>query len=89
MFFRMDINIAEAKPRLSELVQRAENGEVVRISRRGKPVVELRPVAEPAKQERFDWLALNELLADQPMWSPPPGYEGMSFVEYLRRTDQL
>jgi prevent-host-death family protein len=85
----MDINIAQAKPRLSELVERAERGEVVRIARRGKPVVELRVVSEPRKPEKFDWQGLQARLADQPMWTPPPGYEGMSFVEYLRRTDQL
>ena len=85
----MDINIAQAKPRLSELVERAERGEVIRIARRGKPVVELRVVAEPAKASAFDWNALTALVADQQMWSPPPGFEGMSFVEYLRRTDQL
>jgi prevent-host-death family protein len=85
----MDINIAQAKPRLSELVERAERGEVIRIARRGKPVVELRVVAPPDAPAPFDWNALTALVAEQKMWTPPPGYEGMSFVEYLRRTDQL
>jgi prevent-host-death family protein len=89
MFFLMDINIAQAKPRLSELVERAEKGETVRISRRGKPVVELRPVADPKVPTPFDWKGLREKLKGQEMWTPPPGYEGMSFVEYLRRTNQL
>jgi prevent-host-death family protein len=83
----LDINIAAAKPRLSELVERAERGELVRIARRGKPVVELRAVAEPVAP--FEWQAVIARLQDQPMWAPPPGYEGMSYVEYLRRTDQL
>lgn len=85
----MDINIAAAKPRLSELVERAERGEVVRIARRGKPVVELRVVAEPKPAKPFDWEKLKNNLKAQKMWTPPPGYEGMSYIEYLRRTNQL
>lgn len=85
----MDINIAAAKPRLSELVERAEKGEVIRLARRGKPVVELRVVAEPKKSQPFDWQSLKDKLKAQKMWTPPPGFEGMSYVEYLRRTNQL
>jgi len=44
-----DINLADAKAHLSELVARAEAGETIRISRRGRPVVELRAVASPRK----------------------------------------
>lgn len=89
MFSSMDINIAAAKPRLSELVERAEKGEVIRLARRGKPVIEFQVVTEPERPTAFDWNALTALVAEQQMWSPPPGFEGMSFVEYLRRTDQL
>ena len=85
----MDINIAAAKPRLSELVERAEKGEVIRIARRGKPVVELRVVTQPKAPKAFDWAGLQAELDAQPMWTPPPGFEGMSYVEYLRRTNQL
>lgn len=42
------VKIAEAKARLSELVQRAQAGERVVISRGATPVVELRPVS-PAR----------------------------------------
>lgn len=85
----MDINIAAAKPRLSELVERAEKGELIRIARRGKPVVELRVVVEPKESQSFDWKGLKSKLKAQKMWTPPPGFEGMSYVEYLRRTNQL
>lgn len=85
----MDINIAAAKPRLSELVERAEKGELIRIARRGKPVVELRVVVEPKESQPFDWKGLKSNLKAQKMWTPPPGFEGMSYVEYLRRTNQL
>ena len=40
----IQINIAEAKAKLSELVARAEAGEEVIIARAGKPSVTLRPV---------------------------------------------
>ncbi len=43
------INLAEAKAHLSELVARAEAGETIQISRRGIPVVELRAVAQGRK----------------------------------------
>ncbi|MDR3534769.1 MAG: type II toxin-antitoxin system prevent-host-death family antitoxin [Rhodopila sp.] len=43
------VNLAEAKAHLSELVTRAEAGESVQISRRGKPVVQLSSLAQPRK----------------------------------------
>ena len=48
----IQINIAEAKARLSELVARAEAGEEVVIARSGKPVVSLTPRATPAAEPR-------------------------------------
>ena len=36
-----EISVAEARNTLAQLIHRAENGEVVRISRRGKPVAVL------------------------------------------------
>lgn len=41
------VNIAEAKAHLSDLIARAEAGETILISRRGKPIVELRAIAQP------------------------------------------
>jgi prevent-host-death family protein len=43
----IQINIAEAKARLSELVALAEAGEEVVIARAGKPVVTLTPKDRP------------------------------------------
>ncbi|MEW6320371.1 MAG: type II toxin-antitoxin system prevent-host-death family antitoxin [Acidobacteriota bacterium] len=39
-----DIGAFEAKTRLSELLEKVARGHVYRITRRGKPVAELRPV---------------------------------------------
>ena len=53
-------SIAEAKNRLSELINRALNGEGVVITRHGRPVVELKPIQPPARPisaADLDWLA--------------------------------
>lgn len=42
-------SIADAKARLSELIERAEAGETVSITRRGKPVVRLVAEGQPKK----------------------------------------
>ncbi|ATQ42128.1 type II toxin-antitoxin system Phd/YefM family antitoxin [Caulobacter mirabilis] len=57
------INIAQAKSRLSELVARAEAGETIVLSRAGKPAVTLTPVAPPAKTLRQPggWKHLGQL----------------------------
>ena len=41
------VNLAEAKAHLSDLVARAESGETIEISRRGRPVVQLSRIARP------------------------------------------
>ncbi len=46
------VNLAEAKAHLSELVSRAQSGEETIITRRGKPVAKLVPVAAPKKAFR-------------------------------------
>jgi prevent-host-death family protein len=52
--------IAEAKNQFSQLIDRALKGEGVVITRRGQPVVELRPISprpEPVTPETIAWLA--------------------------------
>ena len=48
------VKIAEAKARLSELLQRAEAGERVVISRGATPIVELRPPTASARTTAAD-----------------------------------
>jgi prevent-host-death family protein len=43
------VNLAEAKARLSELVEQSGKGETIQIARRGKPVAQLTPVERPRK----------------------------------------
>ena len=57
-------SIAEAKKRLSELIDRALKGEHVVISRDGRPVVELKPLPKPPRRvtaEDLDWLAARRI----------------------------
>lgn len=46
------VNVAEAKARFSELIQRALTGEAVVIAKDNKPVVKLVPVKRAARRRR-------------------------------------
>jgi prevent-host-death family protein len=56
-----DVSLADAKAQLSELVERAAQGETVRITRRGKPVANLVAIRRAAKP--IDHTALTALTA--------------------------
>jgi prevent-host-death family protein len=49
----MDVGIRELKARASELVGRAAKGETIRVTKRGKPLAQIGPVAglEPEMPE--------------------------------------
>jgi prevent-host-death family protein len=61
------VNLAEAKAHLSELVLRAAAGEAVCIMRRGKPVAQLTAIALGRK--RVDLSALRAMTDTMPMQS--------------------
>ena len=69
--------MAEAKARLSALVERAEAGEVVEITKRGRPVAKL--VSTETPYEPFDWAALDAAIAKQ---KPQP--DSGEFVRKMR-----
>lgn len=48
------VSLADAKARLSELVERAANGEPVQITRRGKPVAQITAIVEPKKPIKLE-----------------------------------
>ena len=48
---KQTIGLAEAKAKLSELVDRVEAGQTVVISRNGSPVAELRPIVRLSPAE--------------------------------------
>lgn len=60
-----EIGAFEAKTHLSELLAAVEAGETVRITRRGKPVAELRPIAEGTAARRAQALSQAERLRDR------------------------
>jgi prevent-host-death family protein len=65
-----EYSVAEAKNSLPALIEKAEAGEHVVITRHGHPVVELRPVAavKPRSVSSYAWLkqSLTEAEAGRP-----------------------
>ncbi len=79
---KMTIGLAEAKAKLSEILDRVEAGESVVISRNGAPVAELRPFKTPAVADTIARIrALRRRIAKRnagkPKWPP----EGKSWRE--------
>ena len=69
-------SLAEAKARLSELIDKVEAGNTVEITRRGKPVAKVVPAETPRKP--IDWEALRQLRTRMPM-------QKESAEEFIRR----
>ncbi len=49
----IQVNIHEAKTRLSELLERVQNGEHVTIAKAGKPIAELNKIRTAKRQPGF------------------------------------
>ena len=75
------INLADAKTHLSELVDRAEAGDSIEITRRGKPVAKLSAITRPRK--RIDAALLQALTATM-----APGASGVDVVRAMRDGDR-
>lgn len=74
-------SVAEAKNRLSDLIERAARGEEVIITRHGKPVAELRPLPaapRPVSAAAVDWLASHRV------GKAAPREDAGSFVSRMR-----
>ena len=71
-------NVAEAKARFSELVQKAMLGEEVIIARDNKPVLKLVPLEKPA-QPRKPGSGKGQVLYVAPDFDATPG----SFKDYM------
>jgi antitoxin (DNA-binding transcriptional repressor) of toxin-antitoxin stability system len=57
----MDVSVADAKARLSEILRRVETGETVRITRRGKPIITMDAIERPRKP--IDFKAIDAFVA--------------------------
>ncbi|WP_191058196.1 type II toxin-antitoxin system Phd/YefM family antitoxin [Geminicoccus harenae] len=75
--------LADAKARLSELVDRAEAGESIEITRRAKPVAGLAAVAKPRR--RIDAARLSAMTAAM----PPPAENAAELVRSMRDGDRF
>lgn len=63
-----DINLAEAKARLSELVERAAAGETVRILRRGKPMAQITPLEKQVRRiDIAELRAVTDAMTSKPV----------------------
>jgi prevent-host-death family protein len=76
------VTLADAKARLSELVDRAASGEPVCITRRGKPVARIVPLESPRKP--VDAARLRALTAGMPVQTESAG----DFVRRMRDEDR-
>ncbi len=76
------VSLADAKAHLSEWVARAEAGEAVCITRRGKPIAQLTAFVRPKKP--VDLEALRKLTASAPEQTESAG----DFVRRMRDEDR-
>jgi len=65
----MDVSIAEAKNRLTELIRAVEDGETVVITRHGKPVAQIAP--PPAERRRVRLGGMKDRIQLLPGWDAP------------------
>ncbi len=78
----INVSLADAKARLSELVARAAAGDRICITRRGKPIAQLTAVASPRKP--IDFAALKALTDQMPFQEESAG----DFVRRMRDEDR-
>ncbi len=77
-----NVNLADAKAHLSELVDRVQAGDTIDITRRGRPVARLTAVARPRK--RIDLAMLQALTAAM----PPQDERAADLVRSMRDGDR-
>jgi prevent-host-death family protein len=59
------VNMHEAKTHLSRLVERAEGGEEIVISRAGKPAAKLVPIPRPGRRKLGGWEGKMRIPTDE------------------------
>jgi prevent-host-death family protein len=80
-------SVAEAKNQLSQLIDRALEGEGIVITRRGEPVVELTPVAAIPKKRGRATEADVEWLRARRSRLPPSNVDAATFVRQMREEE--
>lgn len=77
------VSVAEAKNRLTSLLDAAEAGETITITRHGKPVAELRP---PSSGPQFDPRSIDRI-REKLAHIPFSGKTGAEIVREMRDED--
>jgi antitoxin (DNA-binding transcriptional repressor) of toxin-antitoxin stability system len=75
------VNIAEAKARLSDLLDDVERGETIVIARRNEPVAELRAITKPRKTLRPWGLYKGQIEIPDDFNDPMPEFERLFYGE--------
>lgn len=70
----MDVSVAEAKNRLTQLIRAVENGEFVVITRNGRPVAQLAP--PPIQRRRVQFDGMRDRIKLPAGWDDPVEVEG-------------
>ena len=65
----MDVSVAEAKNRLPELIRAVESGELVVITRHGKPVAQIGPPPSARRVVRLG--GMKDRIQLRPGWDEP------------------
>jgi prevent-host-death family protein len=84
----MDVAISEGKAQLTELVRRAEAGEEVVLTRHGRPVARIVPVARGPDMEARRAL-LRRIRAEAAANPAPPGPAAERSADFLYDEDGL
>ncbi len=78
----MEVSVAEAKSKLTQLIHAVEKGEKVTINRHGKPVVDLVPAgAEKRQKPQFGTLKDKIKILDPHCFEPMTDEEVDAFLE--------
>jgi prevent-host-death family protein len=77
-------SVADAKNHLPKLIDRALAGEEVIITRRGKPVVELKPAAPRGAYSK----GIHQWLAERRRSRPGVGLTSVQILDLLYETDE-
>ena len=67
----MQVNVADAKNKLPELIKAVEDGEPVTICRRGMPVVDIVPTKKPNHKKRMLGTLKGKIEIVDPGWWKP------------------
>ncbi len=65
----MEVSVAEAKNRLSELIRAVEEGRKIVITRHGRPVAQLTPPPPARRKVQFGWM--KDRIKLYPGWDDP------------------